>query len=454
MKKNLSIYFVLLLSAFSLLSCGSSEEEVYTPSPYAFITSFSIDDIRSEYPAFTSDGKDTVVVKTVSMETIAFTINQATGEIYNNDSLPYATDVTKVVIRMSAQGVPVIYVDSTDTYSNFTSNDSIDFSTPRKFRVYAGNGEYHKDYTISINVHQVEPEMMVWTKYGAVEDVCPVRALERGDEMFLFGTDANGAAVVAVTGSDDAESWSCTAITGLPVEALETVAVFGGNFYAVYAGDVYSSADGVTWSVAAKGTGAVAIIGVSDEAGELWIAGEQGLLCSNDGVSFNVTGALPADFPLYGVSVLSYPLNHNKGIIRYMLVGYTTEAKDGNVGVWSKLSSEDKWVCYDNADNSYPCPALEGVAVVRYDGYLYALGGAGHVGGTEVGAFGSFYVSKDNGIVWKEKQSFYQRLPEELAVGSAPFAVAVDSKNYMWIIKTGENGGVWKGIINRLGFNK
>ena len=88
MKKNLSIYFVLLLSAFSLLSCGSSEEEEYPPSPYAFITSFRIDDIRSEYPAFTSDGKDTVVVKTVSMETIAFTINQATGEIYNNDSLP------------------------------------------------------------------------------------------------------------------------------------------------------------------------------------------------------------------------------------------------------------------------------------------------------------------------------------------------------------------------------
>ena len=92
--------------------------------------------------------------------------------------------------------------------------------------------------------------------------------------------------------------------------------------------------------------------------------------------------------------------------------------------------------------------------MVRYDGYLYALGGAGNVGGTEVGAFGSFYVSKDNGIVWKENRSFYQRLPEELAVGGAPFAVAVDSKNYMWIIKTGENGGVWKGIINRLGFNK
>ena len=91
---------------------------------------------------------------------------------------------------------------------------------------------------------------------------------------------------------------------------------------------------------------------------------------------------------------------------------------------------------------------------MRYDNYLYALGGAGTVGGSDVNAFSSMYVSKDNGIVWKEKQSFYQRLPEELTVGSAPFAVAVDSKNYMWIIKTGENGGVWKGIINRLGFNK
>lgn len=453
MKKNLSIYFVLFLSVFSLLSC-SGEEEEYTLSPFAFIKSFSIDDIRSSYPAFTSDGKDTTVVKTVSMETVAFTINQVTGEIYNNDSLPFATDVTRVVVNMSAEGVPGVYVDSTGLYNGVTTTDSIDFSSPRKFRVYANNGEYSKDYTVSINVHQVEPELMVWTKYKAVEGVVPVRALELDGKMYLFGMDESGAAVFASTAIDDAEVWACAGVVGLPADGLGTITVFGGKFYAVSEGNVYCSINGESWESVAAGTGAVAIVGASDEADELWVAGGQGLLCSKDGVSFSVTGSLPVDFPLYGVSVASYPLNHNKGIIRYMLAGYTTAAKDGGISVWSKLSSEDEWVCYDNAGNSFPCPALKDVAVVRYDDYLYALGGAGKVGGNDVGAFSSFYVSKDNGIVWKENTSFYQRLPEGLVGKSEPFAVAVDSNDYMWIMNAGENGGVWKGIINRLGFKK
>lgn len=454
MKKNLSIYFVLLFSAFSILSCSSSEEEEYVLSPYAFIKSFGIGDIKSAYPSYTSAGEDTTVIKTVSMGTIAFTINQLTGDIYNNDSLPFSTDVTKVVVKMSVEGVPAIYVDSTDTYDNISTMDSIDFTTPRKFRVYAGDAAYYKDYTVAVNVHQVEPEKMVWTRYPAVVGVTPVRLLEREGDMFLFGMNENGTTVVAATAMDAADAWSCADVVGLPAGALGTITAFGNNFYAVCAGDVYCSTDGKAWDIIATGTGAVAIVGASDEAGELWIAGEQGVLRSTDGVAFNVVETLPQGFPLYGVSAVSYPLSHNRNITRYMLAGYTTAAKDGSVSVWSKLSNEDKWVCYDNDGNSFPCPALKGVAVVRYDNYLYALGGAGTVGGSDVNAFSSLYVSKDNGIVWKENTDFYQRLPKELVGNNAPFAVAVDSKNYMWIINAGENDGVWKGIINRLGFKR
>lgn len=454
MKKNLSTYFVLFLSLLTIFSCSRSEDDGYTLSPYAFIKSFSIADIRSSYPSFTSDGRDTTVVKTVSMGSFAFTINQLTGEIYNNDSLPFATDVTKVVISLSAEGVPSIYDDSTSLYEAISKSDSIDFTAPRKFRVYSNDAQYHKDYTISINVHQVDPEMMVWAQMPAVDAVVPVRAMELDGNMYLFGKDSEGAAVVSVTAIDDANVWSTAGVTGLSVDALSTITVWGGQFYAVASGNLYSSADAKFWEVAASGLGAIAIVGASDEAGEIWIAGEQGLLRSKDGGSFEVTEALPNGFPLYGVSLMSYPLSHNKEIVRYMLVGYTTAAKDGDVAVWSRLSSEDKWVRYDNEGNTFTCPALKDVTAVRYNGNLYALGGAGNVNGVNVDAFSSFYVSKDNGIVWKENTSFYQRLPKELAGNNAPFAIAVDSKNYLWIINAGENGGVWKGIINRLGFKK
>lgn len=454
MKKNLSIYFVLLFSVLSLLSCGSSDQEEVVLSPYALVKSFRIGNIRSGYPGFTADGRDTITYRTVSFENVAYTIDQLAGEIYNNDSLPYATNVSKVLVMMGVKGVASIYVDSTGTYEHVTSTDSIDFTTPRKIRVYSADASFYKDYTASVNVHQVDPDMMVWHKYPAVAGVVPVKALEHDGGMFLFGKNESGAAVVAVTALDDAEAWACTDVVGLPADALETIALFGGKFYAVYAGDVYASADGAVWNSVAAGTGAVAIVGVSEAESKLWIAGNSGVLCSTDGISFEVEEGLPADFPLYGVSLASYPLTHNNKIIRYMLVGYATPEMDGDAAVWSRLSTESKWTRYNNEGNNYPCPSLKGLSVLRYDGFLYALGGAGKVNGADTDAFSMFYVSRDNGIAWRPQESYYQRLPEELGGDNSQFAATVDSSNYIWIINSGDNGGVWKGILNRLGFKK
>lgn len=452
MKKNLAIYLVLLASVFSAVSCGSEVEEA-EPLPYAMIKSFRLGEIRSSYPAFTSDGRDTVLRKTISMATVPFSIDQAAGKIFNADSLLFGTDVSKVTITMSAEGIPSIYVDSTGLYENIYTTDSLDFTAPRKFRVYSAGALCYKDYEISVNVHQVDPELMVWQKSQAPEGILPVRAAGLGDEMCLFGTDAAGNVAVSKTALNDTV-WSASGVAGLPAEALASVTAYNGRLYAVASGNVYSSANAIDWEVTPTGTGAVAIVGASDEEQKLWIAGDGGLLCSSDGLSFEAAGNLPEGFPLYGVSQASYPLAHNRNIIRYMLVGYPTAAKEGNPSVWCRLSNESKWACYDDEHNQFPCPALKDVTVLHYDNFLYALGGAGKAGGVERAAFSSFFVSKDNGIVWRENESFYQRLPKELAGSSLPFAIASDSRNFIWIIAGGPDGGVWKGIINRLGFKE
>ncbi len=453
MKRNLATYFALFSLVFVAISCGSSDEEEYELSPYAMLKSFSLGNIRSAYPSFTSTGEDTLVLKTVQMTAFPFTINQVTGEVYNNDSLPFATNISKVVTQFSVNGVASIYVDSLDSYEHFSSTDSLDFTSPRKVRIYSEDAEFYKDYTIKINVHQVDPELMVWNKYSAVEGLVPVRVVEANGAMFLFGKDSNGAVAVASTALEGVPAWETALVSGLPADAdISTIQLFNGALYAVAGGNVYTSADGAVWTLSASDTGAVAIVGASEEDGKLWIAGSQGVLWSEDAATFTVNEALPEGFPLYGVSLASYPLNHNKKIVRYMLVGYTAEDKSGEPAVWSKLSTEAKWTNYKNEENKYECPALEGLSVVRYDNYLYAVGGAGTVNGREVVPFNSFYISKDNGIAWKVSTGFYQRLPEELVGNDTPFAVAVDSNNFIWIINSGTEGGAWKGIINRLGF--
>ena len=455
MKNRLAIYFSVLMMFFVVSSC-SNDETVNTTSPYAYIKSFSIGSIRSPYPAFTAEGKDTIIYKTISFSTFPFIINQLTGEIYNSDSLFFATRVSKVVVNMNVEGVASIYNDATGAYDYFAAGDSIDFTSPRKFRITSTDGSYSKDYTISVNVHQVEPELMVWNKVASAVSLNPRKALEYDGNVYIFGTLVDRTPVFAISSVGSKVSWSAyQEVNGLPKTVdFTTVHLFNGVWYVLAAGDLYASENAADWSPVSQGNDYVAIIGASDDNGYMWLASDENIYRTPDGVTVEATGTLPEDFPLYGISTLSYALSHNKNIIRYMLVGYTDKECANAPKVWSKLSTENDWVIYDNADNPYPCPALAGLAVVRYDNSLYAFGGKGKVGDNEVEAFNSFYISRDNGVAWKAPDGFYQRMPEVLKGKNFSFVTFVDSDNYIWIITDNDEVATLKGKINRLGFKK
>ncbi|MBQ2289582.1 MAG: hypothetical protein II249_02810 [Bacteroidaceae bacterium] len=455
MKNRLAIYFSVLMMFFVVSSC-SNDETVNTTSPYAYIKSFSIGSIKSLYPAFTAEGKDTAVYKTISFSSFPFTINQSTGEIYNYDSLFFATRVSKVVVNMNVEGVASIYNDATGTYDYFAAEDSIDFTSPRKFRITSTDGSYSKDYTISVNVHQVEPELLVWNRVTGAVSLNPKKAIESGGDVYVFGTLADRTPVFTTSSVGSIMPWSAyQEVNGLPKTVdFTTVHLFNGKWYALAAGDLYASENAEDWSPVSQGNDYVAIIGTSDDDGYMWLAGNGNIYRTADGETVEATGTLPEDFPLYGISTSSYALSHNKNIIRYMLVGYTDEERSDVPKVWSKLSIENDWVVYDNADNPYSCPALDGLAVVRYDNSLYAFGGKGSVGNNEVEAFNSFYISKDNGVVWKTPEGFCQRMPEVLKGKNLSFVTFVDYDNHIWIITDDDKAGTLKGKINRLGFKK
>lgn len=454
MKNKLAIYFSVLAMVFVALSCADDNTDA--GNPYAYIKSFSVGDIKSSYPAFTDTGKDTLVVKTIAGSSYSFDIDQAQGKIYNNDSLPFKTNLSKVVVDMAVEGVVMIYAEETETYEYFTLEDSLDFTKPREFRVTSLDGSYSKYYTISVNAHQVEPELMSWKRVSDKVSLNPEKAVEFNGAMYVFGRVAQTPAVVYAGIGEDTKWSQSMNLNNLPSTAdFFSLHLFNGALYVVADGDLYKSTDAENWSPVLQGYGLIAIVGASETEGVMWLASSEYIYRTKDGESVeDKANALPADFPLYGVSTSSYALSHNKKIIRNMLVGYATPDMDGNPKVWSKLSNEESWVQYENVGNEYPCPALERLAVVRYDNCLYALGGNGIVGDNAIEAFCSFYISKDNGIVWKAPEGFYQQLPSELKGNNIAFATVVDSGNYMWIITSDNNVGVQRGIINRLGFKK
>ena len=64
-----------------------------------------------------------------------FAIDQGTRHIYNVDSLPVGTDISKVVVSITSDGIGVFIV-AEDKDSLWNETDSLNFEKPIQFKVY------------------------------------------------------------------------------------------------------------------------------------------------------------------------------------------------------------------------------------------------------------------------------------------------------------------------------
>ena len=112
----------------------------------------------------TVDGTDSTT--TVDGSKYKFTIDQLKREIYNADSLPAGTAVSKVVCSLASKNSGVVYVKrmASDTLDYFTGNDSIDFKDKRVFRVYSTDGQSYRDYNVEIRVHKELADSFEWQR--------------------------------------------------------------------------------------------------------------------------------------------------------------------------------------------------------------------------------------------------------------------------------------------------
>ena len=113
--KVLNIIFSLFVLACGISSCLDSDVVEYEFSSDASITAFSIaDSIITSYPAGVK-GKDTTLTFSVVGAKYPFVINQKEGLIYNPDSLPVGTDISKVVVNITADTKGIYIVAEKDS---------------------------------------------------------------------------------------------------------------------------------------------------------------------------------------------------------------------------------------------------------------------------------------------------------------------------------------------------
>ncbi len=456
MKKIFSLFLIALTTMMAFTSCLDSDGELAAKyDPYATLRSVSISNIDTKYIIKAEDGSDSTVVRTIKGSNYPFTINQETCEAYNVDSLPVGTDITKVATQISCDGVAYLYVDSLQSYKLFVESDSFDYTTPLRILVAATDGTYSREYKISLNVHTVDPNQLYWNKIAANPAVssAAVRMFLKDDKLFLFGCDAEGSVSLHTMAVSNGVSWETKNVTGLPQSPdMNSLVQYSGNFYITANGKIYASADGEVWENTPCNANVKTLFAASDKDNVIWAVTDDSLACTNDvAAGFTPLQPISDKFPLYDLSSVIIPLRTNLNINRYILVGRAKQGYRSQPQVWSKLSSERKWVNYiPSSYNTKLCPSLESLVVFPYDDKLYAIGGKGTVAGTDVAALSAIYVSRDNGLTWEAATDNGPSLPMELSGVDAPFTAFVDANGNIWLAVCGENGAIWRGRMNKL----
>ncbi len=175
MKQIKTIYFTLA-ALLLLASCKSESNYEVTLYNDATITSFSLGTVNR----YINGVKKTYVGSLYDMK-----INALEHLIQNTDSLPIYTDAAHIVCSITTKNNGVILIKSltSDEYTLYNASDSIDFSKEggRQFRIVASDGSGYTDYTVKVNVHKEDGDLMVWTLQTSVpwEDETPEEGIKQ-----------------------------------------------------------------------------------------------------------------------------------------------------------------------------------------------------------------------------------------------------------------------------------
>ncbi len=398
---------------------------------------------------------------------VFFTIDQLSGQIFNKDSLPYGTELDKVVCTLTyvrgvlnTQVTQEVIPDST-YYWNGT--DSLDFSKPVKFVTTAYDGQTTKTYIAKVNIHTVVPDSMVWELYTdkmlgyTVDEQKVIHTTYNNAEVYFMYVKSSTGYQLYYTPVSDLRNWTELTLTGLPASGLNLsqIELYEDTWYmASTEGELYTSTDAIGWTAVESPT-IKSILGVVNES--INQSSSLAVIVDNeDDLHFAglnregewTTGDLVMDgFPLSGFGNITYSNMYHEYLV--VAAGKDKNGKLINTS-WSSMNALT-WTRLTNENRDY-YKEREGVMLTKYDDKFCLLGGI-----TEDNkASKEIYFSNDYGVTWQLSDTLVV-FPEAYK-GRGFSSVIVDTDNYMLLFggKTATNtkplDELWRGRINRLGF--
>ncbi len=459
-KAFLSLPLCLAAAFMSAVSCSTDETfDTTLDLNDCIVTSATLGTIYR----IMSAGADSTYRVTVNGAYYPLSIDQVSGRIFNPDSLPVGTDLSRVVFSaFNTTGSVSIRTLDGERDTLFVLTDSTDFRKTRELTVYSYDGKNQRKYKMDLNVHQEEADSFVWrNECVGAEALMGLkgdhRVLRRADgTLLVFGVKSDEPVVLSSDcdtnkgGIAPDSQWQEGALpTGFSVLSV-CCNKNRTTFYALATSGLVTSTDGLSW----QEVDATFVPDVLLGAGTKLLVGmKEGRFCSSadGGVTWNFDAADEADqLPEKSVRMSVAQSLTDPQLEELVVVGLRNGVKTDSVEavVWRRtVDLSDHyifdWYCLPGAmSGAGLCPVLNKPMLMPYDGGTLLLGVS------PAGQRAVFYMSRDNGRTWQADEI---DLPS-LTVDAAPCVSAtVDNENNIWLLES-SSGSLWRGRHNRLGW--
>ena len=444
--RRFTYLLLFFFGSLFLFSCFDDNDADSTLSSDAQIYTFSLSDT------------------TALLENTKFSIDQINGLIFNADSLPYGTIIGNVKCNITTKNASkiIIYPEALDNEPIvWNGSDSIDFSKPVKFELYAQDGHTTKNYLAKVNVYSIKADSFVWEKIS--DDMISGNFLQQRtvlmpDSFFYSFVKRASAFELYCTFVKDGSLGPQKTLTNFPTNAnVETLQKCGTKFYIsdseghlFESSDIESQENEIAWAKIDQLDPLVAILGALDNDNLEIIVNNSGILSL---VTFNCSTRtilqrenLPSGFPIKEFSSTNYERNFLSHLV---VIGGIDES--GNIlnNVWTKTKypSQTKNWFRVVGPTSGQLPARAGAICLPYDDKLMFIGGMDASGN----CLKDIYFSSDQGLNWVLSDSL-QVMPEDFIPRKNASAFVND--NFVFILGGEENNNIlndfWRGRIHRL----
>jgi len=420
--------------------------------------------------SFTFEQHDSVP----GIEDYVFNIDQFSGKIYNLDSMPYKTDITRLSPSISLQS------SNGELYLNDSlwdgKRDTLDFTNPVILKNTSADGKYSRTYTVNINVHKVNPDSMLVSEVSATfpSNGQNTNVVQLANNSLICLQISEFGLPDTYFSSDMGITWTKSTNSGLPATVkAESLTQHNGKLYIVTTdGLLYVSDNGQIWSSVMADKKIHTIFGSLKKKymgnnAPYYLAGLaynlSGQLCyakSDDGIIWETGEEIDQDFPVKNYSVIK-----GNSITNTQFLTITSGYRQDGTFSKSLLSTDNglEWVVIKKSVSGSDLYTAnkEGIALFYYDSYLVAFGGKNSDGSY----LSEIKVSKDHGKNWisAPENWIFKSLENGLTrtnilVQRIPDSVYGKDREFIWIYGGQNNSGlsnkVRKAYLNKMVFTR